>query len=220
MANGAGVFGIAVHTDLLCGEEQLQALVDLEVDAVCAHINADSEGVYEKAMGIGGAGGFEKVQDNIIWLLKRRKECMAAAISSGDSQVFIPWVVPHLTKTVDTLVDMEGFFDRWMHFANQAVILGSQQGRGNDGALMQELSPVRMAPPRRFGCRQLDRRMTVHSDGKVALCDQDWLGDGSVGDAGGEALCELWKRVRVVGKAHCEGNYEGICGGCNEWHRP
>ena len=130
----------------------------------------------------------------------------------------MPWIVPHLIKTADTLRDMETFFDRWMHLSWHAVIAPAQTGCG----LMPELSPVRMAPPMRRACRQLSRRMTIHSDGRVAQCDQDWLGRATAGDAATQPLAEIWQSMHAVREQHANGKWDNnsLCAQCDEWHRP
>ena len=71
-------------------------------------------------------------------------------------------------------------------------------------------------------CRQLANRMTIHSDGRVALCDQDWLGRACVGDANTTPLAELWSATRTMRLAHDQGRWDEseLCRGCHEWHRP
>jgi hypothetical protein len=90
------------------------------------------------------------------------------------------------------------------------------------GALMPDLSPVGMAPPKRFACRQLTRRMTILSDGTVARCDQDWLGQGSAGNAANTPLIEIWRAMQPVRQAHAAGKWDELelCRPCRQWHRP
>lgn len=88
--------------------------------------------------------------------------------------------------------------------------------------LMPELSPVRMDGPVRTACRQVPQRMTIHSDGRVALCDQDWLGRACAGNAAMTPLAEIWQAMRPVRQTHEQGRWGELelCGSCREWHRP
>ncbi len=205
-AHKAGVWGIHVETDLLVGEGELRKLLDLPIDVVSVRLNADSAETYEKLM---GCDGFNRVLDNIQWLLNERQK-------SGRGG--LPWIVPRMVKTRENVEELDSFFDRWMYFCSHAVVEGATTGCG----LMEDQAVINMAPPRRFACRQLSRRMTVHSDGKVALCDQDWLGRAAVGDVRRQTLAEIWGSMDDVRREHREGGYDGmaLCGECREWHRP
>lgn len=218
-AHEAGVAGIAVETDLLVDEATLSDLLALPVDVVSVRVNADTAAVYEKVM---GEGRFAEVVKNVQWLLIERGKRCAQAAQVADGRAGLPWIVPRLVKTSDTLGDMETFFDRWTHFAGHAVIEPSQTGRHGATQVMPQLSPVRMAPPRRFACRQLERRLTILSDGRAALCDQDWLGSHVLGDTAITPLCDIWQRVRSIRAMHHAGRWNELpqCAGCHEWHRP
>lgn len=224
-AHEAGVLGVAIETDLVVERPVLPRLLELPVDVLSVRLNADTAKMYQKVMeGNGQASAFAKVLENIEWLLNERNRRSAAPPEGANAARMyparpgLPWIVPRFVKTVDTLPDMETFFDRWMHITGHAVIESPSEGCG----LMPRLAPMRMAPPKRFACRQLHRRMTVLSDGRVALCDQDWLGRGSVGDATTTPLSEIWRVTRSLRQAHQDGQWDqlDLCKVCHEWHRP
>ncbi len=141
-AHDAGVLGIAIETDLLCDTTALDRIFELPIDVVSVRFNADTAETYQKVMGM---DGFSTVANNLRHMLQRRNERCEA----GEPR--LPWIVPHLTKTAETLRDMESFFDRWMLAEGHAVIQPAQSGCG----LMPEQSPMAMAPPKRRPCRQL-----------------------------------------------------------------
>ncbi len=178
-AHEAGVLGIAVETDLTVDEAEAQKLLELPIDVVSVRLNADTAATYEAVM-TGTTGGpdtgvFRTVTRNLEELLnesnRRRRDGAAGSASP-------PWIVPRLLKTPQTMDDLEGFFDRWTHFSQHAVIEPARTGRGRGPGqdLMPSMSPVPMAPPLRTPCRQIERRMTILSDCMLAQCDQDWLG--------------------------------------------
>ncbi len=237
-AHDAGVLGIAIETDLLVDTPVLELLLELPIDVITVRLHADTAKTYIDATG-GNEEDFTKVIGNLQWLLTQRNRragrCPVTtepvthdgvfdstpvdkAGRDGEGSPGLPWIVPQLVKTRQTLGDLETFFDRWVHFAGHAVIEPASTGCG----LMPELSPVRMAPPKRLPCRQLQQRMTIHSDGRVALCDQDWLGRGSVGDARSTPLTEIWRAMRTVRDQHDGGRWDEqpLCAACHEWHRP
>ena len=210
----AGVLGICVETDLLVPPEALQKVLELPIDMVSVRLNADTAATYAKVM---GCQRFEEAHKNLIWLLNERNR----QAGQGKGRIGIPWIVPRLTKTPDTLADIEGFFDRWTHFAGWAVLEGPPPGSGINGNLRPDLSVLQMAPPRRRPCRQLARRLTIHSDGHAALCDQDWLGEGSLGQVN-QPLADALAKLQSVSAAHEAGQWDELplCAGCQEWHRP
>ena len=134
----------------------------------------------------------------------------------------VPWLVPRLIKTNQTTSDLETFFDRWVHFAGHAVIEPATTGRGSDQDLMPVLSPVKMSPPRRQPCRQLMDRMTIHCDGVVPRCDQDWLAANPIGDVSDRTLVDIWSEGRDVRDRHRAEKWDqvALCTACSEWHRP
>jgi len=222
----AGVLGLAVETDLLVDQPVLEKLLELPIDVVSVRLNADTAALYKKVMGPISDGvddGFAKVLKNLEWLFNTRngrtRELLGSPSSSPTGRgAGVPWIVTRLVKTKETLDDLETFFDRWVYYAGHAVIEPATSGCG----LGPDLSPVCMAPPRRFGCRQVRQRMTIHSDGRVARCDQDWLGRASAGDAATTPLVDIWDSMCSIRESHEEGRWDDLdlCGTCHEWHRP
>lgn len=217
-AHDAGVLGIGVETDLHADEAQIDQLLDLPVDVVTVRLNADTAAVYEMTMGM---DAFKQVITNLQYLFNQRSpRAEAAAMMSRDSHracAMLPWIVPRLIKTGQTLKDMESFFDRWKMISGHAVIESNTTGCG----IMPDLSPVPMTPPQRTACRQLGRRMTILSNGQVALCDQDWLGSQPLGDANVDPLMAIWQRVHEPVRQHGAGQWDklALCGQCPHWHR-
>lgn len=214
VARDAGVCCIAVETDLLIDDDALFSLLDLPIDILSVRLNADSPRTYEQVM---GAPSYEQVMTRIERLLNERNR----RVREHGQPAGLPWVIPRLVKTHDTLADMELFFDRWTHYAGHAVIEPAQSGRSADGHDLSPLAgPVPMHPPRRGPCRQIETRMTINSDGRVAGCDQDWLGGAPAGDAAD--LAAAWQTLMRRRALHRAGRHEelALCGTCTEWHRP
>lgn len=210
-ARHAGVLAICVETDLLADRAVLGKLVDLPIDVVGIRINADRAANYERVM---GENRFAELLDNVQWLFAKRHERW----QTEPSRHGLPWLVARMVKTTDTLPDLEAFFDKWTHVLGHAVIEPATTGCG----LMPEQSPVNMAGPRRKPCRQIERRLTIHSDGRIARCDQDWLARAPAGDATVEPLSQAWTRLQAVRSQHHAGEWSrlDLCSNCSEWHRP
>lgn len=165
---------------------------------------------------------FNKVTHNIQHLLRQRNQRWQNTDEAGaptpGAVPGMPWVVPRLIKTAVTLKDMEVFFERWLTFCGHAVIEPPSTGCG----LMPDMALLDMAPPGRFACRQLPRRMTILADGRVALCDQDWLGSAAAGDTARQPLSEIWQELQQVTHRHDAGQWDELelCQKCRQWHRP
>ncbi len=211
-AHDAGVFGICVETDLHVDHAALDDLLALPIDVISVRLNADTAETYVKTMGT----GFDDVMDNIQHLLQHRARRAQEGHAPGAPRV--PWIVPRLIKTADTLKDMETFFERWMTYTHQAVIEPAMTGCG----LMPDFAPLDMAPPKRRPCRQLTQRITIHADGRVPRCDQDWLARASAGSAAETDIDKLWQSQQPVRDAHDNEQWQDLelCNGCREWHRP
>lgn len=205
-AHAAAVCGIGIETDLLCDTDEALALLDLPLDVIGVRFNADTAETYRR---VNGVDGFSTVARNLKSLLDARSKRGAV----------VPWLVPRLVKTPETLVDMESFFERWKRVAGCQPVIESH---GCGCGLMPDLSPVPMAPPWREPCRQLGRRLTILSDGTVALCDQDWLGRTPLGDVKTHALSEIYRNLTPIAESHRGGAFTSLtlCGSCEHWHRP
>ncbi len=203
-AHDAGLWGIALRTDLLVDEPTLDRLLGLPLDAVIVNLNADSPEVYAKLM---GREALDEARGNLQWLLNHR---------DGAARRHLPWLVPAMTKTPDNVGELEAFVDRWTYFCGQALVESPSTGCG----LIEDQAVIDMAPPRRLACRQLESRMTILSDGTIAGCDQDWLGRAEAGNLNDTTLVAAWAKRQDVHAHHEAGRYAGICAECREWHRP
>ncbi len=211
-AHEAGVMSVGMETDLICDQQELEGLLELPVDLIVVRFNADTKETYQKTM---GTDGFKGVLNNIEWLYNER---IRRAGNGDDARGAMPWLAPSMVKTVDTLPELESFFDKWTHYMGHALIAPACDGCG----LMPAMSPVPMQPPTRGACQQVTRRMSILSDGMVALCDQDWQGRAPIGDTRSQTLIDIWRGSALFAEAHEQQRWSEltICGGCVEWHRP
>ncbi len=207
-AADAGIAGIHLHTDLLVDQPVLEQLAASSVEVVSVNVPADTAETYEQLMGV---DGFSQVRSNLEWLLNARR-------SPERARLGLPWVVPRFAKTAQNVEELETFFDRWSYWASGAVIESPTTGAG----LMPDLAVIDMSPPIRRPCRQLAGRLTVLTDGRVALCDQDWLGRACLGHVDHQSLDETWARITTARRQQASGEVspDSICAGCREWHRP
>ena len=82
-----------------------------------------------------------------------------------------------------------------------------------------DLSPVRRRP-----CWHIQRDMNILLDGTVPCCREDLAALKGKGDkpAWGNAFSEdlslIWERGADIYKEHCQCEYKGICGNCDEYY--
>jgi hypothetical protein len=200
IAKDAGAWGIAIETDLHVQQSTLEQLLTLAddglLDVISVRLNADSEATYEKLM---GRPGFTEVLKRIEWLLNNRRDGL-------------PWIAPRMIKTIDNVHELEPFVDRWTYFCGQAIVEGP-------GGPIADRAVIDMAPPRRMPCRQLAHRMTILSDGRAALCDQDDDGEQAIDI---DNLTSAWRQLSAVHAAHQRQQFDvnPLCAACRQWHRP
>ena len=208
-AKDAGVWGIHVETDLVTEDQDILAeLLDSPVDVISFHMNADTGAKYQEIM---GKDYYKFVLSNLEFVVNR--------IHSEGYEVHPRWFVPRMVKCRDVIDEMESFFDKCMVFCGHAVIEPATTGCG----LMPDHAPLSMAPPQRFPCRQLYRRLTIHSNGMVAQCDQDWLSRGVSTDLNQSSVADAWEALDKLRRSHEAADYgtvSSLCGDCREWHRP
>ncbi|MEX2671825.1 MAG: 6-hydroxymethylpterin diphosphokinase MptE-like protein [Phycisphaeraceae bacterium] len=192
-AKAAGIRAVHLETDLLADRDVIDRLARSAVDVVSVRLNADTAETYAKLMGI---DRFDHVLHNIEHLLEHQRD----RPHEGPT-----WIVPRLIKVAENVAEIEGFFDRWTYFCQAAVIDSPSTGCGK----IPNAALVDMAGGKRQPCRQLGKRMSILSDGRRALCDQDWLGEGT-------------QEVADVRAMHAAGRWaeHPLCANCSAWHRP
>src|SRR5690606_20699487 len=139
-AHMAGVFGIAVETDLLVEPDVFLRLLDLPVDVVTVRLNADCAATYRRVMGVDRFGDVIKAIETLLNERNRRSaDATNTAVQPG-----VPWIVPRMIKTADNVGDLESFFDRWIYYTRHAVIESPTDG----GGVIADQSVLPLAPPR------------------------------------------------------------------------
>jgi hypothetical protein len=189
---------IHLRTDLLVDQPVVEQIMQAPVHVLSVNINADTAETYRRVMGI---DELPRVMRNVEFILNNRARFN-----------YRGWIVPRMTKIAANVHELETFFDRWIYYCGHAVVDSPTTG----GAAIPDIAVMNMAGPRRKPCRQLHHRLTIHSDGQAALCDQDWRAAHAVAPA------EAWTRVQSVRQLHVLGEHQQVtpCNACHEWHRP
>lgn len=204
----AGIYGVAVRTNgLALSDEINQTLMRHRVDVVTVLLDAWSNELYGQLY---PGANFQALAQGI----DRLSEARVAA-----NQVE-PLIAPQITKSRQTVGELDAFFDGWIRKVGCAVIEGFSHYAGQ----IEDWGVMDMSPPTRRPCRRLRSRCLVLADGRVPLCDQDFQGLTAVGDLASSTLEELWQSqdMRTARQRHDEGDHAALalCEACREWHRP
>ncbi len=204
----AGIFALAVRTSGVgLQDAAVQALVDHQVDVVQINLDASDADGYAAVY---GQHQWNAIMDGIDRLTTERRRRQQTA----------PVVAATLTKTQHNLSLMADFHDDWIRRHGCAII----EGFSHHAGLLEDRGFIATAGPMRRGCRQLQNRCTLLSDGRVIGCDQDFRGLYPVGTLPRQSLAECWQgpAMTALRRAHRAGQYDihPMCGRCEEWHRP
>ncbi len=204
----AGVYGVAVRTNGLALDRAMaELLIEHNVDVVNVMLDAWSPERYAEVQ---GAARLDEVRQNLANLATTKREHETPA----------PLVVAELTKTVETMDEMEAFFDGWLREEGWANIRGYSHYAGQ----LPDRAVMSMSPPTRFSCWQIRNRATVLADGRLATCDQDFAGRHTVGSLSESSLEDVWKCgfYENLRADHDAGGLTilPLCAACDEWHRP
>jgi hypothetical protein len=204
----AGIFGLAVRTPAVhLSDEAFDALLDARVDVVNVLLDAATPETYRR---VHLADCFERVTANIDRLLA----------AHADRQQPQPLVVCEMTKTADTLAEMEAFFDHWVARTGSAIVVGPSTygGQWPNRAVMD------MTPPLRSACRRVFARTMILADGRMTLCDQDFRGRHAVGTVTESSVSDLWRSPSLndIRHAHRSSDWTActLCPPCLQWHQP
>lgn len=206
--SAAGVYGVAIRTNGLSLEEGVfETFFRHRVDVLNVLLDAWSEELYERLH------PGRRLAD-ITAALNRLSE---ARVAGGRVE---PLIVPQITKSVDTVEQLDDFFDGWVRTVGWASIEGFSHYAGQ----LPDRGVMDMSPPSRCPCRRVRSRCLVLADGRMTRCDQDFKGLTAVGRIGDATLGQLWRSeaLKTARDLHQAARWDELplCGTCAEWHRP
>ena len=208
MLREAGIFGVAVRTNgLALTEPVINTLIRHRVDVVNVLLDAWSEELYRKLH-----------PGQKLSTVTAAIEALTAA--RADAKQTEPLIVPQITKAVDTVHELDEFFDGWIRKEGWAVIEGYSHYAGQ----LEDRSVIDMSPPTRTPCRRIRTRCLILADGRLTRCDQDFTGQTTVGSLPDSPLPDLWQSppMQIARNHHTAAQYDALplCSTCTEWHRP
>ncbi|MSR42011.1 MAG: DUF115 domain-containing protein [Phycisphaerales bacterium] len=186
-AKAGGIRAVHVRTELLSPRPQIAAMVEAGVDIVSVDLHADTAACYQRMTGV---HRFAEAIGNLEYLMSLRTLVSGAA---GSSAMYTPWIVPRLQRRVESLVDVESFFDRWQYLLGTPVLEGPPPFDATTEAPLDTLASARA--PANAMYRELMRRLVVLSDGTIASGELDIRADQIVANVDRNSLTEIWRDV-------------------------
>ena len=110
-AKELGIGSVELRTDFFDNTHDPEQIVASGVDVISVDMLADSHAGYETMT---GSTGFDAFLDRMQSLFNAR------TISSG--QIPAPWIVPRITRALDSYLQIQPFYDRWLSICGCAVI--------------------------------------------------------------------------------------------------
>ena len=186
-AKAKGIRAVHVRTELLAPREKIAAMVDAGVDIVSVDLHADTAACYQRMTGV---QRFGDAIGNLEYLMSLRTLVSGAP---GATAIYTPWIVPRLQRRVESLVDVESFFDRWQYLLGTPVLEGPPPIDATAEAPADPLASARAPAGAMY--REVMRRMVIHSDGTVSAGELDIRGDQIAGNLDRTSLTDLWREL-------------------------
>ena len=184
-AKAEGIRAVHVRTELLAPRESIAAMVAAGVDIVSVDLHADTAVCYQRMTGV---SRFADAITNLEYLMSLRT---LVSGSPGSTALYTPWIVPRLQRRVESLVDVESFFDRWQYLLGTPVLEGPPPVDATPEAPLDVLASARAPASAMY--REIMRRLVVLSDGSVASGELDIRGERVVGHVEKNSLTEIWR---------------------------
>ena len=204
----ANIFAVAVRTPAVhLDQAAVDTLMAARVDVLNVLLDAATAETYCR---VHQADYYDRVIANLDRLAEAHQRAQQPQ----------PLIVCEMTKTGETIAEMETFYDNWLSKTGAACLVGPSDYAGQ----WPDLAVMSMVPPKRFPCLRLFSRAMVLADGRVTVCDQDFRGQHVLGTLADSSLAALWRgtMMTAVRQSHRDGRYDGmaLCPRCDEWHRP
>ena len=170
-------------------------------DAVAVRLHADTPEVYRAAVCPAlDAAAADARYTAVRGVLKHLMQLSRRGLG--------PAVIVRMTKTPETLPDLEACFTRFWQVADHAVLDRFPTGGFGDAALLPDRNPLPMEPPLHASAADTATapppraaHPTVHADGTFTLCAHDWQARAPLGRVSASPLADLWRDAAAAAAA-------------------
>ena len=210
---GRDLYGLCVRTSAVdLGKEQIEAIVAHGVDVLTVTLDAWTPDLYGRLQ-----SPHDPRQADLQQVLDRLDRLTQGREREGSPR---PIIVPEMTKAVENVHELDAFYDGWLRRFGTVSITGYSHFAGQ----CPDRSVIKMAPAARTACRRIRSRCLILADGSLAMCDQDFRGQHTLGRLGEQSLTSLWRSAAFerLRASHRNAQYDPtpLCARCEDWHRP
>lgn len=196
----SGLIQLATNGYLLSPECSDQ-LIDLKIDFISISLDAINQELYQE---IRGRPFFNKVMDNIAYLLSHKKEKPEVQVSAVET---------HQNKSV-----LPEFIDYWKNRVERVRVYPHDSADGNPGSLPDY---YKKEFRRRLPCKKLYSETVIYWDGAVAICNHDWRRPFPIGNVNNTAISKIWssEAYNSLRRGHENGVFPAkeACVTCDYW---
>ena len=123
-------------------------------------------------------------------------------------------VWPQMIRMKDNEIELESFYRFWKQKYGQVII----QKHDHFCKTITERRVADLSPLVRNPCWHLKRDLCILMDGTVPFCREDVFASHMCGNAFTDELADIWAKNGALYEQHLCGNYEGMCGACDEYY--
>lgn len=203
LAKDKGIKNTSLNTNatLITGQ-MIDWIFQSGIDKIYISVDAASADSYGK---IRIGGDFQKVKENTLKLLAKRKE-------KGLKK---PEVITQFISMEENSNEEESFKEYWPSVGAIAKI---RRKLGWGGQIESKDLNIAQSD-RNMPCPWIMRQMVVLWDGRVAQCDADYEGIYSAGDINKQTIFEVWNgELKKRREKHLGGDFDFMpCSQCNDW---
>ncbi|NLV17236.1 MAG: radical SAM protein [Syntrophomonadaceae bacterium] len=187
----------------LLDKEMAQVLIEAGLDAIYVGIDSTQPEVYSR---IRVGGNYERVVENVIGLIKLKKE-----LKSEKPEVFTQFVV---------MDENENQVDEFVRFWTNEGAIAKIRPKVSWAGLVQASNLV-IPREERWPCYWAMQTMSITNEGKVVLCAVDVDARFVAGDINQQSLYEVWNgRLKEIRQLQTNGQYNLLpfpCNDCLDW---
>ncbi len=169
------------------------SLINSGLDRIIFGIDSTTEEIYKK---VRIKGYFRKVTRNVHYLLRH-----------SEMDVVVQFISMDVNKHEE-----EDFKKYWI---DKGATVKIRKKLGWGCGVKTDLQDLKIE---RVPCPWLMRTISIHQNGNIVQCDNDFEGKYPVGNLKDMTILEGWNKFEWKRKAHWERNFDlDLCKDCNDW---
>jgi radical SAM protein with 4Fe4S-binding SPASM domain len=187
---------------VLLNQKIADFLVETKVDFISISLDAINKNVYKE---IRGFDFFEKIIENINYLLKIKKE--------KKSLIEIQISLVKIDKNID---EIDEFVNFWKNKVDRVRIYEEHTKDDKLGKL-EDTKEIKKRKP----CKKPFEEIVIYANGDVAICNHDWERKDKIGNLKDNSIINIWNSeiYNEIRKKHLKNSFKenDICKFCDHW---